>query len=155
MLHRHEFVSLRSCRPPFPLPFLSLFRWREFSLTQSHLFFSGFVLRRHRRSHRPRGHRRSRIRLARKASATKYGTQPSSKNTSRSADPKSESTPRISRAILSDQRAIGLTIFLFVALAAQVIFKATVGNGDSNTLGLFSRVTYLFMRVSWPQAYLE
>lgn len=91
----------------------------------------------------------------RKASAVR-GTQPSSKNTSRSADPKSESTPRISRAILSDQRAIGLTIFLFVALAAQVIFKATFGNGDSNTLGFFSRVTYLLMRAyRWPQACLD
>lgn len=82
----------------------------------------------------------------RKAPAAARGTQPSSKNTSRSADPKSESTPRISRAILSDQRAIGLTIFLFVALAAQVIFKATFGNGDSNMPELFSRVTYLLMR---------
>lgn len=89
--------------------------------------------------------RRSRVIPPRKAPAA-CGTQPSSKNTSRSADPKSESTPRISRAILSDQRAIGLTIFLFVALAAQVIFKATFGNGDSNTLELFSRVTYLLMR---------
>lgn len=99
--------------------------------------------------------RRPRIIPRRKASAVR-GTQPSSKNTSRSADPKSESTPRISRAILSDQRAIGLTIFLFVALAAQVIFKATFGNGDSNTLGLFSRVTYLLMRAyRWPQACLD
>lgn len=96
-----------------------------------------------------------RVSPRRKASAVR-GTQPSSKNTSRSADPKSESTPRISRAILSDQRAIGLTIFLFVALAAQVIFKATFGNGDSNTLGLFSRVTYLLMRAyRWPQACLD
>lgn len=94
----------------------------------------------------------SRVIPSRKAPAA-CGTQPSSKNTSRSADPKSESTPRISRAILSDQRAIGLTIFLFVALAAQVIFKATFGNGDSNTLELFSRVTYLLMRAyHWPQA---
>lgn len=91
-----------------------------------------------------------------KCSSTARGTRPSSKNTSRSADPKSESTPRISRAILSDQRAIGLTIFLFVALAAQVIFKATFGNGDSNMLGLFSRVTYLLMRAyRWPQACLD
>lgn len=88
--------------------------------------------------------------------AAARGTQPSSKNTSRSADPKSESTPRISRAILSDQRAIGLTIFLFVALAAQVIFKATFGNGDSNMPELFSRVTYLLMRAyRWPQACLD
>lgn len=98
---------------------------------------------------------RSRVISPRKAPAAR-GTQPSSKNTSRSADPKSESTPRISRAILSDQRAIGLTIFFFVALAAQVIFKATFGNGDSNTLELFSRVTYLLMRAyRWPQACLD
>lgn len=99
---------------------------------------------------------RASARPRKSSSRAARGTQPSSKNTSRSADPKSESTPRISRAILSDQRAIGLTIFLFVALAAQVIFKATFGNGDSNMHGLFSRVTYLLMRAyRWPQACLD
>jgi len=141
VLHRHEFVSLRSCRLPFSLLFLSLLcshRRNSVSFSRSLVRFSP-----------------SRVIPPRKAPAA-CGTQPSSKNTSRSADPKSESTPRISRAILSDQRAIGLTIFLFVALAAQVIFKATFGNGDSNTLELFSRVTYLLMRAyHWPQACLD
>lgn len=140
VLHRHEFVSLRSCRSPFALLFLSLLC----SHRRNPISFSRFPVR----SSPPR------VIPRRKASAVR-GTQPSSKNTSRSADPKSES-PRISRAILSDQRAIGLTIFLFVALAAQVIFKATFGNGDSNTLGFFSRVTYLLMRAyRWPQACLD
>jgi len=143
VLHRHEFVSLRSCRPPFSLclsltaVFSTPYPTPPYgpTLPPRSLFLVSPSA-----PPRPSSH-------PEKLAPAARGTEPSSKNTSRPADPKSESTLRISRAILSDQRAIGLTIFLFVALAAQVIFKATFGNGDSNTgSGLFSRVAYLFMR---------